>query len=304
MTFPSYVRFSLWLGLASPLAAMAQPLVDHHQHLLRSAIEPPPGVALSARDLIRQMDEAGIRRAVVLSFAYHFGNPNRPPVENEYDRVRTENDWTRDQAGQYPGRLIAFCAVNPLKSYALEEIARCARDPGLRRGLKLHFGNSDVDLDNAAHVAQLRRVFAAANQHRMAIVGHLRANFNKRRPWGAAQARVFLDQLLPLAPDIPIQIAHLAGAGNYVDGEDALELFADAIAAKDRRMKRVYFDMSVAGWQAKPEALLRQLRRIGMKRLLYASDSPPQTAWKAFRKMPLSPAEFRRIERNKAPYLR
>jgi hypothetical protein len=67
----------------------AQPLADHHLHLLRSAIAPREGVALTAKDLIRQMDEAKIQRGVVLSLAYHFGNPNRPPVEN---------DWTREQA--------------------------------------------------------------------------------------------------------------------------------------------------------------------------------------------------------------
>ena len=41
-----------------------------------------------------------------------------------------------------------FCSVNPLKDYAIEELARCAKDPQLQLhiGLKLHFGNSDVDL--------------------------------------------------------------------------------------------------------------------------------------------------------------
>ena len=48
---------------------------------------------------------------------------------------------------------MAFCSVNPLRPYALEEIARCARDPRLRNGLKLHFGNSDVDVDNPEQLA-------------------------------------------------------------------------------------------------------------------------------------------------------
>jgi len=50
-----------------------------------------------------------------LSIAYQFGNPNREPVENEYQQVRAANDWTRDQAKLYPARLVAFCAANPLK---------------------------------------------------------------------------------------------------------------------------------------------------------------------------------------------
>src|SRR5215472_10992448 len=98
----------------------AQPAVDHHQHLLRSANAPPQGSALNAEELIRQMDAAGIRRSVILSIAYQFGNPFRPAVANEYQRVKEENDWTAAQAALYPDRLVAFCGVNPLKDYALE----------------------------------------------------------------------------------------------------------------------------------------------------------------------------------------
>ncbi len=56
------------------------------------------------------------------------------------------------QVAQYSDRLRAFCGVDPLKDYALAEIARCAQDPNLHYGLKLHFGNSDMDLDNPEHV--------------------------------------------------------------------------------------------------------------------------------------------------------
>src|SRR5438034_9220553 len=104
-----------------------------------------------------------------------YGNPNRPPVDDEYGKVKAENDWTSRQVARFPDRLRAFCGVNPLKDYALEELARCAKDPQLHFGLKLHFGNSDVDLHNAQHVEQLRRVFRAANDNRMAIVVHLRS---------------------------------------------------------------------------------------------------------------------------------
>lgn len=286
-------------------ALAAQSRADHHQHLLRSALTPPAGYAQSAAELIRQLDEAKIDRAVLLSIAYQFGSPNRPPVANEYERVKAENDWTAEQAAQFPKRLIAFCGVNPLKVYALEEITRCARDPRLRRGLKLHFGNSDVNMDNPSHVAQLRRVFGEANRHRMAIVAHIRSNYNNRRPWGAQQARVFLDQLLPLAKDTTVQIAHLASAGAFDDDgvEAALTVFADAFAARDKRMKRVYIDVSMARWESKAEVAATLMRRIGMKRLVYGSDGPPTKASQDFRKLPLTARELGQIERNVAPYL-
>jgi predicted TIM-barrel fold metal-dependent hydrolase len=196
-----------------------RPIADHHQHLYSPVIAPAARIEpITAADLIALLDAAGIRRAAVLSQAYAFGNPNRTPqVQNERARVVEENDWTSHEVGRFPDRLVGFCGVSPLRDYALEEIARCARDPHLRTGLKLHFANSDVDVENPQHVERLRAVFHAANENRMAIVVHLRSNLSRQRPYGAAQARAFLDNVLPSAPNIVVQIAHLAGAGGYDD---------------------------------------------------------------------------------------
>src|SRR4030095_12400716 len=140
-------------------------------------------------------------------------------------------------------RLRAFCSFNPLRPYAIDELTRCSNNPQLRYGLKLHFGNSDVDLDNPEKVAQVRRIFAAANRHRMAIVVHMRTSLDLRRKYGADAARVFLNELLPAAPDVPVQIAQLAGAGGYDAAIDsAVSVFTDAIARHDPRMKNVWFD--------------------------------------------------------------
>lgn len=192
---------------------MAQSPNDYHQHLLSPEAAalvnfPRPFVA---KDLIAMMDAAGIRRAVLLSLAYQYGNPNKPAVADEYQKVMAENDWTAAQAALYPGRFIVFCGVDPLKDYALAEIDRCSKNRWLKTGLKLHFGNSDVDLNNADHLARLQRVFKAADAHGMAIAVHLHANISQHRPYGAAQARIFLTQVMPQAPHVVIQIAHLAG---------------------------------------------------------------------------------------------
>ena len=114
----------------------------------------PPGA--TARDVVPLLDSAHIRRAVILSVAYMYGSPRRH-VEDEYTKVRAENDWTAGQAAEYPDRLIAFCSFNPLKDYALDELAQGAGTPGFNRGIKLHLGNSDVQLENPDHVAWLAR---------------------------------------------------------------------------------------------------------------------------------------------------
>jgi uncharacterized protein len=304
------------LSLAA-LQGQSPALIDHHQHLFSPAITAlAPGISsISADDLVRLLDQAGIRRAVVLSLAYQFGNPNRPPIDGEYAKVRAENDWTSKEVARFPDRLRGFCGVNPLKEYALQELTRCARDPHLRFGLKLHFGNSDVDLENPQHVAKLRDVFQAANANRMAIVVHMRPSVTRRRPYGKAQAQVFVNAVLSAAPDVPVQIAHLAGAGGYDDPsvDEALGVFVDAIAKADFRTAHLYFDVSgVAGlgqWVDKASLIATRIRQLGVHRVLYGSDGTtdllrPREAWAAFRQLPLSDAEFRTIESNVAPYMR
>jgi sirohydrochlorin ferrochelatase len=51
----------------------------------------------------------------------------------------------------------------------------------------------------------------------MAIVVHMRSSTTYRLPYGRDEARVFLNDILPEAPDVSVQIAHLAGAGGYSD---------------------------------------------------------------------------------------
>lgn len=300
---------------AQSAVVVSAPLADHHQHLFSprivALINSPAVREVSAADLVARLDAAGIRQATVLSTAYMFGNPARNLADEEA-LVRAENDWTAQQAARHPGRLVAFCGVNPLRSYALQELARCAAHPGLRRGVKLHFGNGDIQVDDAAQLNTLKTFFRAANRHKMAIVVHARANVGKKRPYGAAQARVFIEQLLPLVPDVAVQVAHLAGTGpGFEDppSQEAIAVFAEAFERGDPRMKNVWIDIASNAHSANsPDTtalMVKRMRQIGAARLLYGTDSPtqPGEAWEAFRRLPLADAEFARISRNRAPYL-
>jgi predicted TIM-barrel fold metal-dependent hydrolase len=305
--------------LFAVLPSQAQPSIDYHQHLL-SPSAAQQGSSLpkpfTASDLISLLDAAGVQRALVLSLAYQYGNPNKAPISDEYAQVRRENDWTAGQVAKYPHRLRVFCGVDPLKSYAVSEIERCAKNPYLHYGLKLHFGNSDVDMDNPSHVAQLRRVFRAADEHGMAIVVHMRSSVTRNRPYGAKEARAFLNDILPSAPHVPIQIAHLAGAGGFDDPsvDSALSVFIDAIARHDVRMANAYFDIcGVAGmgrWKEKRALIVERIRQVGISRILWGSDGAfgggmsPVQALQAYRELPLTNEEFHTIDTNVAPYMR
>jgi len=296
------------------------PLADHHQHLFSPAyakLQSPGFKTVSAQDVIGLLDKAGIQRAVLLSTAYRWGRPGAEPPD-EYAGVKAENDWTAAQAALYPKRLVAFCGFNPLKDYALNELARCANDPNLRHGIKLHFGNSDVLLKNPEHFEKLKRVFQAANKERMAIVVHIRGSISRKHPYGPEQARLFLE-LLSSAPDIPVQIAHLAGTGPGFDDPPAhsvLEVLAEAVAKNNPRTRNLWFDVTtvaVPANSAEISALLvMRIRQIGVKRILYGSDAAvgsnpnllPREAWEAFSRLELSKKEIKTIAGNVAPYLR
>ena len=225
----------------------------HHDELLASVPDARPELAtdrMIRRDEIEQM-----RRALVLSVAYSWSNPSRN-IANDYEHVKAENDWVSAQVARYPDRLRGFCSVNPLRDYALAEIDRCAGDPQLKTGLKLHIGNSAVDYHRSPDLAKLRAVFRAANQKHMAIVIHMHASVSRHLPYGREEARIFFDSILPEARDVPVQIAHLAGAGGYDSTTDAaLSVFVDAVTRHDPRVRRLWFDVTTVSRNASVDDL-------------------------------------------------
>jgi len=304
---------------ADEAQAHPRPAADHHQHLFSPAAAAwmSSSIALAPVDadaLVAQLDAAGIGRAAVLSAAYAYGLPARA-IDHEYARVRAENDWVAAQAARHPERLVALCSFNPLKDYALLELGRCATSPGFGRGIKLDFAASDVQLDRPGHVERLRQVFRAANARGMAIVMDMRASRALGRPYGAAQARVLLEQVLPYAPDVPVQVSHLAGNGpgfGDTPAREALAVLAEAAARQDPRMRQVWFDVAAVVQADLPadeaRRLVRRLRQLGLDRVLYGSDprgdNQEPDGWEAFLRLPLEEAETARVARNVVPYLR
>jgi len=118
-----------------------------------------------------------------------------------------DSRFVANASGRHPERLVAFCSVNPMKGYAITE--RCAAIPGVR-GMKLHFGNSGVDVTNPSHVEKVRAFFQAANEKRMALVVHL---WTLDPAYGRRHSELFLREILPAAPDITVQIAHWPARG-------------------------------------------------------------------------------------------
>ncbi len=343
--FVSAIILAIIVTIISECAAASQgqsiPLADHHAHLQspRAARLLNEGARLhaeethserekpyTAKDLISALDAAGVRRAVALSEAYLLGT-RFVHVPNEAEVVDEENEWTLRQVRRYPERLVGFCSVNPIRPYAMAAIKHCEQI-GLRGGLKLHLAASHFQFEKPEEVRELQQVFREANRLRMPILIHLHPDDEK---WdGRRDAQIFLEQVLPLAPDVPVQVAHMVGWGGYDRTADAaLTVFADKCESQATLCERLYFDISAvivppsAGkapqgsdlrfmyenqkdFTEGPQRLAGNLRRIGLKRILFATDWPIFTQKDYIELLrtglPLTSAEADQIFSNIAPY--
>ena len=298
---------------AAPAAPRTTPFVDYHQHLVSAAFAPI--VKFAERDgaaLVKELDAAGIEKAVVLSVGYSFADERKGLTDP--DRLtREENDWTSVQVTKNAPRLIGFCSANPLRPVALEELERCLALPGMT-GIKMHLGNAGVTLRDPAHLARMQEVFALAQRHRAPVLIHMRARGGTN--YGGEDAQIFLDKIVPQAPDIEIIIAHLgaSGPGYTPQHDEVLAVFASAAERTDPRMNNLYFDVSSNVTEeitpADAALVAQRIRQIGVKRFLYGTDLSAvggsiAKSWEIFRtKSSLTEAEWQRIASNRTRFVR
>ena len=308
--------FLLLAACATPPAALpprAAPLIDYHQHLVSSGFAPI--VKMPERDgaaLIRELDAAGIERAVVLSVGYSFAD-ERKGFPDPDKLTRDQNDWTSAEVTKNSPRLIGFCSANPLREAALQELDRCLGLPGMI-GIKLHMGNAGVTLRDPAHLARMQELFALAQRRRAPVLAHMRARGGTN--YGAEDANIFLDKVVPSAPDIEIVVAHLgsSGPGYSPQHDEVMAVFGAAVERNDPRIRHIYFDVSSnvtdESTPADAAQIAKRLRQVGLGRVLYGSDlSAPggsiRRAWEIFKtKIPLTPDEMQQIVNNRPRFAR
>ncbi|WP_332805225.1 amidohydrolase family protein [Sphingomonas sp. RT2P30] len=328
------------MTVAAPLAAQVgvpaeTPLADHHIHIFSpdasavlkaicKAVGPkrcPEEISKepsTGDDVVRALDAAGIRKGVLLSGAYFFASPAAAvPPDKLALEIRAENSFIVAQAKAHCGRLVPIISVNPLRPGAIAEIDHWGKVGGAA-GLKLHLGNSGFDFRDPAQVRKLAAVFAAADRNHLAIVIHLQTQLSS---YGPEDARIFLNRVLPSAPHVAIQIAHVGSGGGLDKGAlSVLAVFADAIHDKPTVTRHLVFDLAMVpdlfsntrklSAAATDDAALRSMMRgIGLERFVPGSDYTFGLDLRAYYRnqkasLALGEPEWRTIANNQAPYVR
>jgi predicted TIM-barrel fold metal-dependent hydrolase len=310
--------------LAAPVMAQIRTPVhtDHHVHIHSPAIldilpaycsspgrigacDPAFVEPRTAGDLLTDMDEAGVQTAWMMSTAYLAESPMMvPALADAATRVHDANAFTVATAAAHPGRLVAFVSVNPLTPDALAEIETW-KDAPFAKGLKLHLTNSGVDLRNPDHVRRLAAVFEAASDARLTIMIHMRT---RAEDYGAHDVRIFIEQVLPHARNVPVVIAHSGGWGGLdVNMWDALDGFRQTLQERPDLGAHLFFDLAqVFDEKTPPEdrtRLVGMMRDIGIDRFVPGSDWPfsgPLDGYlnEAMARLPLSSQEARVLRLN------
>lgn len=278
-----------------------------------------PGPVVDAEAVMASLDSAGVRRGVLLSTAYFFGMPDLA-FDSAAARARAENAWVAAQARRHPDRLVAFFSANPLVPNAVAELDHCVAVAECR-GFKLQLANSDVDFRDPADVRGLRAFFAAANDRGLPLVVHLQT----RRPeFGAGEVNTFIDSVLPAAPDIAVQIAHLGGDSQYdAPARRSAEAFLAAIREHPDRVANIFFDLAVvplpeslargdsavlAQVRGMNEAFAAMARELGPDRIVFGSDYPEISVAEYLdgirAALPMDSAAINDLLDDAAPYLR
>lgn len=207
-----------------------------------------------AANLVQQMDDVGIDRAVILTVDWELGMEQPAPVP--IDKIHAAYEAIKDSTG---GRVLSFAGVDPRRENAVELLEDLFRR-GAVSGLKVYPPAGFYPYEEV--VRPLYEICRGAGKpvavHTGGTIGLLRPRFANP---------LFLQDVQREFPDLILWIAH---AGCTWWWEEAIAVARNGV--------RTYLELS--GWQEiallQEERFVRMLdqarREVGTERLLFGSD--------------------------------
>lgn len=216
-----------------------------------------------------------LNRGILLSMGYHKG------VTPE--KTRKENSYVAQEVKKNPHLFSGGCAINPMVSWSLQEIALC-HEEGLKL-IKLHTVASGMNLNIKKDLDQLKIILAEAQtkQKTVLIHGHF---FNKIKDQ-ENEANILL-RTLELYPELKIIIGHLLGRDfallqNFKHQKFLVEISALPFFVKNNEQKA---------------DLVKLIHQVGIEKFIFGSDWPvlhPAEMLKSLKELPLTENEINQI---------
>lgn len=204
--------------------------------------------------LIREMDEAGIDKTVILALDYEFAFKGDVTF-------RDYNDYVANILKEYPDRFIGFCGIDPRRGKAaIRELERCVEELGFR-GVKLWPLTGFYPDD-----PQFYPFYERVEELGVPILCH--TGMGPPKTYLKYNRPVYIDRIAVDFPGIKFQMAHI---GNPWMSE------AIAVAAKN---PNVYFDISMweVSFKLAPlafyQTLIEAKMTCGVGKILFGSDWP------------------------------
>lgn len=273
----------------------AKQIYDHHVHLMSPRLIKyfkDLGIPFSKpdadySDLNAVSKRLGTRRFTLVSMAYMFGHPEFGKLKNEYETVKAENDYVIKAREKSSQNIKVFCAINPLKSYALMELKRC-NEKLKADGIKIHSNANQIYLTEPTHLAKIKAIYEYAAENNMPILLH----FDNSHPkFGEPDIKLFVDKILANIKPATFQIAHFGTSGGFnAKTKRVINAFIKQFETNPNIKKhKIMFDISAVGLDKNSEGvpkltdeqfaeLATLARKIGFDKIVFGTDYPLYSA--------------------------
>lgn len=212
--------------------------------------ENPKSKMVTYRELVEEMDTAGIDVAIVCGFPW-----------KSLDLCRRHNNYMIEAVSEYPDRLVGLATVNPLAGKACDsELERCFSE-GLKGVGEISADAQGFNLDDPETTGRICRAVEEADLflllHVNEDVGH---DYPGKTPTTPVKAYRFLEQF----PDTRTILAHWGGG----------LFFYELMPEVARVTSSVYYDTAASPFLFRPDIYRVALEVVGPARILFGTDFP------------------------------
>ena len=258
------------------------------------------------------LKNTAVKRIDLISMAHVYSSEEFGGFKNERELVEKENSYVAAARDKYRKKVKAYCSVDPLRDYALEELERC-RTKLKMDGVKLHHNANQVYLTVPDHLAKVKKVFEFASKNKLPVLMHFD---NSHRRFGEPDVKLLVGSILNDLNPVKLRIAHFGTSGGFSIRTKA---FLDAFIAElhsnsDLRKHKITFDISAVGLDKDSEGVRKltdeewtdlgvYVRKLGFNRITFATDYPLYQANEYLEilqsRLKLTDAEVRTLLRDK-----